>query len=153
MRTLATLSLLAPLALLFAACDSKCGCDKAKEPAQPTPVASAAKPDAPAQPTLPAPVAEEGARKPPVVSKAWRGSGATLELSVWEMHCMGCAGQIQDAFAGLPGVKSAEADYESSVVKVTLADAAQRDAVIARIPAALKALNEQSGKEFRVLGL
>jgi Cu+-exporting ATPase len=147
-----TLALLAPLALALAACD--CNCDSKKEPAVPTtPVSAAsAKPAAPAvAPDVE--TAEPPARTAPVVTQAWRGSGATLELSVWEMHCMGCASKVEKAFAKVPGVQSAEADYESSVVKVTLTDAAQRDAVIAALPAALKALNAEADKDFKVLGL
>ena len=149
--------LLAPLTVLLAACD--CNCEKSKEPAKPTSAAAAsAKGDAPAAAKV-EPAAEwsiDGEEKPPtppVVKVAWRGEGASLELSVWHMHCGGCAFKVQEAFAAVPGVKSVEADNETSLVKVTLTDAGQRDAVIARLPVALKELNAKAEKDFRILGL
>jgi copper chaperone CopZ len=145
------LMLIAPLAVLFAACD--CNCDKEKQPAKPTSAAAAPAKVEPAPEWKIDEGAEAKPRTPPVVKVAWRGEGANLELSVWEMHCGGCAAKVQEAFAAVPGVKSVEADNETSLVKVTLVDATQRDAVIARLPAALKELNAKADKEFRVLGL
>ena len=149
--------LLLPATLLLAAC-GECEDCKKDAPAAPTTAQTKAAPAAdPAaewfqaqeKDGAAAPAAE---RKPPVVKVAWRGSGDTIELSVWEMHCGGCALLVEEGFAAVAGVKSVTADHETSVVKVTLTDAAQRDAVIAKLPGVLEAVNEKEQKEFRVLG-
>ena len=89
---------------------------------------------------------------PPAVTVAWRGSGEVIELSVWEMHCPGCEALVEDGFKAVAGVKGVEADFETSVVKVTLADAKERETVIAKLPAVLASVNAKEQKEFRVLG-
>jgi copper chaperone CopZ len=150
-------ALLAPWAVLLAACSDCEHCNQSAPPEKP--VATAAATPGGAAPAAEAPAAEwtivedDAPPKPPEVKVAWRGEGPALELSVWHMHCGGCALKVENAFKEVPGVKDAVADHETSVVKVTLADAAQRDAVIARLPEALRAVNERSGKDFRVLGL
>src|SRR5262245_57826943 len=119
-----TLPLLAA-ALLLAACGECCDCTKdapekpATAQAKPAPAEDAAEAWFKAEQAKDA-AAPEAERKPPVVKAAWRGSGDTLELSVWEMHCGGCALLVEEGLATLPGVKAVNADWESSVVKVTL---------------------------------
>ena len=144
------LMLIAPLAVLLAACD--CNCDKAKEPAKPTSAAATPAKVEPA-PEWKIDGEDEKPPAPPEVKVAWRGEGANLELSVWHMHCGGCAAKVEQAFAAVPGVKRVEADNETSLVKVTLVDATKREAVIAQLPVALKELNAKADKDFRVLGL
>jgi copper chaperone CopZ len=73
---------------------------------------------------------EEG---PPPVTAAWRGGGATIELSVWEMTCPGCSDQIETAIQAIDGVASVKADHKSAKVVVTLKDAATREKLIPAI--------------------
>ena len=144
---------LALAALLFTACE-KCdsckggACPEKEKPAAPAPAAT------PAAAKAGAPVVEEEAPKhvKPEVAVAYRGTGMDIELSVWELHCGGCAAQVEEAFAAVPGVLTVSADYESSLVKVTVADAAKRADVIAALPKALETLNKEKGKEFAILG-
>jgi copper chaperone CopZ len=92
-------------------------------------------------------VAVEAAEpQPPVVAQAWRGEGATLELSVWHMRCAGCEKKIEDALKGLAGVKDVLATNADSKVVVTLADASGREAVKPLIRETLE------GLDFRLLG-
>jgi copper chaperone CopZ len=153
--------LLVPAALLLAACGECDHCKKDAPPAKTTAAADAererweallaAEPGM-ALKTDSVAAAPEAEPVPPVVKVPWRGAGDLLEFSVWHMHCGGCALLVQEGLSGVAGVKSVEADNETSLVKVTLTDAAQRDAVIARLPAALEAVNAKQSKEFRVLG-
>jgi len=76
----------------------------------------------------------------PTVQVAWRGEGDRIEVSIWEMHCDGCALDVTDAIEAIEGVETAEADWFSSEVVVHLTDASQRDAVIGSIR---KAVHEQ----------
>lgn len=141
------------LALSLAGCGD-CDCCKKKEPAPTASAAAAGAPQAPTAATSPASgggaaaveAEPEAARTPPEVKVAWRGEGARLELSVWEMHCQGCAMRVEEALKALPGVSAVEASWSDSKVSVTLADASGRAAAIEKIRAALKA------EEFRVLG-
>ncbi len=43
----------------------------------------------------------------------------TRKLSIGDMHCKGCEAIVEQAIAGLPGVRKARADYGSGSVKVT----------------------------------
>jgi sulfite exporter TauE/SafE/copper chaperone CopZ len=43
----------------------------------------------------------------------------TRKLSIGGMHCRGCAVAIEEAVAGLPGVRAAKADYEAGQLQVT----------------------------------
>jgi copper chaperone CopZ len=81
----------------------------------------------------------EEPRTPPEVTQAWRGSGAEIELSVWEMHCAGCQSAVKESLAAIEGVTSVEADWKTSVVRVRIADPSLRDAAIARIREAVHA--------------
>src|SRR5262245_25151088 len=105
--------------LLLAACEK---CDSCKDgtckDAKPTsPAAAGAKAAGPEQ--------AEPPHVKPDVAVAYRGTGARIELSVWEMHCAGCSADIEKAFGAVPGVKSVTADYASSKVTVEVADAAK----------------------------
>jgi copper chaperone CopZ len=131
-------ALLAPLALLLAACGECEHCKRGTEAPTPTATASA---DASANP-----FAAEPEAAPPTVKTAWRGSGKVIELSVWKMRCGGCEKTVEDTLAAPPGVTSARADHVTSTVTVELADAAQRDAVIPQIRASLKPT------DFQILG-
>lgn len=75
-----------------------------------------------------APDSEE--RQPPEIVTPWRGEGNVIEFSVWELHCPGCELEVEEAVKALPGVASARADWESSVVRIELDDSTSRDAAI-----------------------
>lgn len=133
--------LLAPQALLLAACGE---CDSCKQKDAPGTTAAAA--PGPAAAVAAVDALEAPPAKPPEVQVAWRGTGDVIELSVWEMHCGGCELKVEESLGALPGVKAVQADHATSVVKVTLADAAQRETLIPKIRTTLK------DGEFRVLG-
>ena len=141
-----SLAALLPLALVFAAC-GECECHK-KDPA----TAATASPGATqAPPALENQAPETAALEPtepqpPVVAQAWRGEGATLELSVWHMRCAGCEKKVEDALKALAGVKDVLATNADSKVVVTLADASGREALKPKIRETLKEL------DFRLLG-
>lgn len=136
-----SLAALLPLALALAACGD-CDCHK-KDPTTP---AGATKAETPAPPTPVAAALEPADPQPPVVTQAWRGEGATLELSVWHMRCAGCEKKVEDALKALAGVKDVLATNADSKVVVTLADASGREALKPVIRETLTAL------DFRVLG-
>ena len=123
------------LSLLLAAC-GECESCKGKPTAPPAGTTKTADPadGAPAE------------RTPPTVTVAFRGTGTTLELSVWEMHCAGCEKTVEDTLKALPGVADVTADHKESKVTVTLKDAAQRDAMIPQVRTALAATS------FKILG-
>lgn len=152
-RTLLTALLLAPLALVLSACGDCKDCASCKDaPAKSAPAGgttAAAAPSAAPGATAAAVDAEpeDGAPKaPPEVKVAWRGSGDVIELSVWEMHCGGCEATVEESLSALAGVKEVKADHTTALVRVTLAEAGQREALIGRIRSTLKE------RDFRVLG-
>jgi copper chaperone CopZ len=66
-----------------------------------------------------------------------------VEVSVWEMHCQGCELEVEGAIGAVDGVAQVRADHESAVVRIELADAARREAVIPRIRDAIHANGRQ----------
>jgi copper chaperone CopZ len=70
---------------------------------------------------------------PPTVATAWRGSGDTIEVTAWRLDCPGCVKKMKQDLSKVEGVVSVEADQETSGVKVKIADASKRDAIIAKI--------------------
>jgi copper chaperone CopZ len=121
------------LALGLAACGD-CDCCKQKPGPSETTTAATAEPT------------PEATDVPPTVAAAWRGEGATLELSVWHMRCAGCEKKIEDTLAALDGVSGVTASAKDSRVVVTLAKAETRESLKPRIREALAA------QDFRVLG-
>ncbi len=86
-----------------------------------------------------APTDEEGARTPPEVATTWRGEGSDLRVSVWEMHCPGCEIEVEQALDEVPGIETVRANWETSEVRIELAEGFSRDEVIARIREAVHA--------------
>lgn len=127
------------LALLLASCEKCDSCKDGTCAQGPKTPAAASAPAAPAE-------AAEAEPTPPVVKVAWRGTGTTLELSVWQMHCAGCEMDVEEALKGLAGVRQVKADHATSTVTVEMTDAARRDALIASVRTALQATR------FRILG-
>lgn len=80
-----------------------------------------------------APADEEGARTPPAVTTAWRGEGKDLRVSVWEMHCPGCEIEVEQVLEPIEGVAAVRANWETSEVRIEVADGFPREEVIARI--------------------
>lgn len=80
-----------------------------------------------------APAKEEGARVPPTVTTAWRGEGTDLRVSVWEMHCPGCEIEVEQVLEPIPGVAAVRASWETSEVRIDVAEGTPREEVIARI--------------------
>ena len=131
MRTFLVLAL--GLALLLPACGS------GDEPPTETPdKGTANKPEEPAEPEC------------PTVTATWRGEGNLLEFSAWEMMCGGCESTVKKRIRALDGVAEVEADRDSSVVKVTLEDGTDREALAKKITAALEE-PEGGGKTFVVI--
>jgi len=81
----------------------------------------------------PAPVDEEMGRQPPVITTPWRGDDDRILVSVWEMHCPGCEIEVEQALEPIQGVAAVRANWETSEVRVDLAEGTPRDDVIARI--------------------
>jgi copper chaperone CopZ len=79
---------------------------------------------------------------PPTVATAWRGSGDTIEVTVWEIHCGGCASEVQDAIAEIEGVTSVVAKTGSHLVTVKIQDPAKRDAIIPKIREAVHSVSK-----------
>ena len=136
--------LLAPLALAVAAC-GECDCEKHKQAPESGVEKAAAATPAEVEAARAGP-ATDAPPTPPVVAQAWRGEGTTLELSVWHMRCGGCEKKVEDALKALPGVTDVVATNADSKVVVTLADAAQRDALKPQIAETLASL------DFQLLG-
>jgi copper chaperone CopZ len=53
------------------------------------------------------------------------------------MHCAGCEIEIEKALEVVPGVREVHADHESGLVRVTLDDAASREALVGAVREAL----------------
>ena len=85
----------------------------------------------------------------PTVTATWRGDGNLLEFSAWEMSCGGCESTVKKRIRAIDGVAEVEADKDSSVVKVTLDEGVDRDALAEQITQALEA--PESGKTFEII--
>ena len=81
----------------------------------------------------PAPVDEEVGRQPPTVTTAWRGDDDRILVSVWEMHCPGCEIEVEQVIEPIQGVAAVRANWETSEVRIDLAEGTPRDEAIARI--------------------
>lgn len=110
--------LLLPALLLLAACGAEAPSAESAAQAQPA---------APAQPAVP----------------AWRGSGEAIEVTVHELHCEGCEMEIEKAISGIEGVEEVEAQHETDLVRVRLADAALRERAISAIRDAIHRTGRQ----------
>jgi copper chaperone CopZ len=88
-----------------------------------------------------APVAEAPA--------TWRGDGNLLEFSADGMGCSGCEATIQKRIGELEGVTAVEADKDTRVVKVTLEDGVDREALEAQITKVLE--TPESGKAYTIV--
>lgn len=63
-------------------------------------------------------------------AEPWRGEGATIEITVHDMHCSGCELEVETALEQVPGVQAVTARWEDNRVTVTLADAVSRETAI-----------------------
>lgn len=87
-------------------------------------------------------------QKPATPTATWRGDGPTIEFTVANMDCSGCASTIRKVLEAMDGVDAVTADSKTGLVTVTLAEGAARDPLISAIPGALKS---HGGKEFEIL--
>ena len=74
---------------------------------------------------------------------AWRGEGATVEVTVHDMHCPGCELEVEQALGGVAGVEDVTARWQDNRVTVELADPASREQAIQALREAIHANGRQ----------
>jgi len=73
----------------------------------------------------------------------WRGEGAAIEVTVFELHCPGCEKAVEDEIATVEGVEEVVADHLTGRVCVRLADPALRARTIPALREAIHAAGKQ----------